>query len=118
MGGHRRSRGVRAEQTAGKILSRAGYKVKTERPRIRAHTCIDGKRHETTLYGDLVAVKQRQTYLVEVKSGQLASATREATRRQLLEYWLNTDYDGLLLVDTRSGTIQTVDFEYPNARST
>jgi len=114
-GGIRRRRGLRAECQAEHILQAAGYRIESQRPRIQSHVLIDGHRHTSALHGDLVVSKGRRTFLVEVKSGQYASATRESTRRQLLEYWLNSSYDGLMLVDSRSGTIHQVDFEYEHS---
>ena len=113
MGTRRRQRGLRAERNAESLLARNGYKVQLRNPKLKGHVIIDGERHATTLHGDLVVRRSNKQFLVEVKSGQYASATREATRRQLLEYWLNSEYDGMLLVDTQEGSIQSISFDYP-----
>ena len=112
MGGRRRRRGLRAEDQAERLLRKAGFTIEARRPRLQSHVRIDGHRHTSTLHGDLIVTRNKQRFLVEVKSGQYASATRESTRRQLLEYWLNSHFDGLLLVDSRVGTIHDVRFDY------
>ena len=111
-GGRRRKRGLRAESQAERLLRKAGYTIHSHRPKMQSHVLIDGKPHTTTLYGDLLATRGSKTFLVEVKSGQYASATRETTRRQRLEYWLNTDCDGILLIDSRSGDVNRIEFNY------
>ena len=112
VGGRRRRRGLRAEDKAERLLRKAGFTIEARRPRLQSHVLIDGQRHTSALHGDLVVTRNKQRFLVEVKSGQYASATRESTRRQLLEYWLNSSFDGLLLVDSRVGTIHDVSFDY------
>jgi hypothetical protein len=49
--------------------------------------------------------------VVEVKTGALAPKIEtSATRRQMLEYRVAFDVDGVLLVDAESGTVHEVTF--------
>lgn len=58
-------------------------------------------------------MRDRQRFVVEVKSGARRSATSDTTRRQLLEYALvYPDLDGLLLIDAREGRIQEIAFDW------
>jgi hypothetical protein len=52
--------------------------------------------------------------VAEVKTGEVAPRlSTAATRRQLLEYRVAFDVDGVLLVCPERGTIQRVDFLLP-----
>lgn len=113
-GGRRQRDGQRAEQRARKVLRKAGYEVVEEQPPGVAHVVIDGEHVEQVVHADYrVRDKRGRFWIAEVKSGALASATRDKTRRQLLEYsLLYEDVEGLLLVDMRDECIVTIRFDY------
>ncbi len=70
------------------------------------------------LKADLLVAKGGRQFVAEVKTGTLAPQIRtSATRRQLLEYRLAYDVDGVLLVDMENGSISEIDFPLPVGRA-
>jgi hypothetical protein len=107
----RMRRARRAEDKAEALLERAGYEIEARQVVGTWPLRIDGKLVETTLRADLLVRKRRRRYVAEVKSGPVASRpTDPSTRRQLLEYRLAFDVDGVLLVDMHRRRILTVEF--------
>ncbi len=113
IGGRRQRVGKRAEDSARGVLRDHGYSiVESQRP-ARAHVTIDGKRHTSTVRVDYIVEKNGLTYAAEVKGGARRSATRDSTRRQLLEYALIYEgISGVLLVDAVDGVVHTIEFDY------
>ena len=105
-------RGSRHERVGARLLKKRGYAVVGEQVAGLAHVIVDGERLETTIYADFVVEKRGARYVAEVKGGALRSATRERTRRQLLEYGLVFDVDGLLLVDVIEKSVVEISFGY------
>jgi hypothetical protein len=112
LGGIRRSRGLRSERFAERLLKRAGYRIVETQAPAQAHVLVDGTRKTTWLRADFIVARKGQQFLVEVKSGAKRSPTRDSTRRQLLEYAMVYDVDGILLIDAESHTIQEIAFDY------
>ncbi|MFT5430570.1 MAG: Holliday junction resolvase-like predicted endonuclease [Myxococcota bacterium] len=110
-GRRRREHGLNGEKIAKKLLKSAGYTVRSGRSG-RSHVIVDGERLEFPLHCDLIAERRGRRFLVEVKTGRRRSPTLDTTRRQLLEYWLSFDTDGVLLVDAEERRIQTIHFDY------
>jgi hypothetical protein len=78
---------------------------------------IDGQRHWVQLRADFLVVRGKYTYIAEVKSGRLAPRLQtSATRRQLLEYLLAYEVDGVLLVDPEKRRIHEVVFPVDSRR--
>lgn len=101
----------RGEREAKVLLEAHGYRVLEEQARGSWTVELDGALHEVDLYADLIVERDGWRYLAEVKTGDLApDPLRPATRRQLLEYLLAFEPDGLLLVDMASETIHEVAF--------
>lgn len=107
----RAGRALEAEAWAGRLLSRAGYKVVGEQVKGSYDLLVDGRRMSISLRADYVVERRGRWYVAEVKSGNLApSLETAATRRQLLEYRVAFAVDGVLLVDGEEGSIHEVVF--------
>ena len=106
-----RDMGAKGEQRAVRMLERAGYIVEVSQPSAEAIVSVDGEVLSFRLRGDLIVRQGGQRYLAEVKSGQTSASIRtSATRRQLLDYALAFDVDGVLLVDVHAEQIRQVSF--------
>jgi hypothetical protein len=116
--GRRRSlRGQRLEAAAPDALRRAGYRVLRHHPEASYDLAIDGRERPTRLQADYLVARGRRRYVVEVKSGGGADPARRATRRQLLEYAVGFEVDGVLLLDAERGRLYRVDFPLQRAPS-
>lgn len=104
-------RAQQGEREAVALLEADGYRVIEQQLRGRWWVEVDGCEHPVEVIADLLVERDGWRYIAEVKTGDLATdPTRPATRRQLLEYLLAFDPDGLLLVDMDQGTIHEVGF--------
>jgi len=102
-----------SEEEAGKLLLRQGFTILEKQKRTPLIIWVDGKSHLSHVQADFLVQKGKKTYVVEVKTGQVADPTEPATRRQLLEYDYVYQPDGLLLLDMNLGELHEVDFELP-----
>jgi Holliday junction resolvase-like predicted endonuclease len=99
------------ERRAERVLRRAGFAVVERQVAGRLSLSIDGERVEVTNRADLIVRRGRRTYVAEVKTGAIApDPTHPATRRQLLEYRLAFDVDGVLLVDMEREAVHEIGF--------
>jgi len=104
-------RAQRGERDAVALLEAAGYHVLEEQLRGRWSVEVDGREHGVDVIADLLVERDGWRFIAEVKTGELATdPLRPATRRQLLEYLLAFEPDGLLLVDMDDETIQEIAF--------
>ena len=71
---------------------------------------IDGEEYWVRNRCDRIVRMGRKTFVVEVKTGQGTNPLKTSTRRQLLEYWLCHEVDGVLLVDMDQRSISRVEF--------
>jgi hypothetical protein len=110
----RQARAMRGERHAERLLDRLGYAICARQvPTSWAVTC-DGEVHEVPLRADLLVERDGKRYVAEVKTGRVAPRLATATtRRQLLEYRVAYDVDGILLVDAEAGRVMHVDFHLP-----
>jgi hypothetical protein len=107
----RQRRADRGEQRAQAVLKRAGYKIIDTQPRGTWPMVINGKRVDTDVRADYIVTRHRRTFVAEVKTGHKApNPTYPPTRRQLLEYLIAYDADGVLLVDMEREAVIEVDF--------
>lgn len=103
--------GARGEARARGILRAAGYRLADEQARGSYELSVDGLPKKIHLRADFLVERGGRRFVAEVKSGaENASITGRATRRQLLEYSIAFDVDGVLLVGVRDGTIVEVRF--------
>lgn len=102
---------VYAEKGARRVLERAGYDVEESQARTEWTVLCDGKLRSFDLRADYIVAKGRRRWVAEVKSGDLVTRLQHGgTRRQLLEYQLAYDVDGVLLVDMNSRRVHEVSF--------
>lgn len=98
------------EADAERVLAAAGYAVVARQVTGTFVMEVDGERVEVRCRADLV-VEGRGRFVAEVKTGdRAADPTHPATRRQLLEYALAFDVDGVLLVDMVERSVHAVSF--------
>ncbi len=104
-------RAQRAEADARALLEAHGFRVLEEQCRGRWPVEVDGEEHRVEVIADLLVERDGWRFVAEVKSGDLApDPLRPATRRQLLEYLLAFEPDGLLLVDMSTESIHEIVF--------
>jgi Holliday junction resolvase-like predicted endonuclease len=102
---------VAAEGAAEQLLERHGYEILERQVRRVWAPTLDGEPVPTELRLDLLVAKAGEVFAAEVKSGgEAPRLDTAATRRQLLEYWIAFDVDGVLLVEPAAGRVRRVDF--------
>lgn len=107
---HRRQ-GVGAELAAKKLLKGAGFRTIQEQVTGGYQMLVDGAGTSVHLRADFLVERYRKRYIAEVKSGfESSKVTTRATRRQLLEYCLAFDVQGILLVDMHRSQILEISF--------
>ncbi len=110
--GRRRNRqGRNAERSAERLLTRAGFRIEARQVKATWPLLVDGEPVQATLRADLLVRRGRRRFVAEVKSGRSgARPDNPDTRRQLLEYRLAFDVDGVLLVDMDARQVRQVEF--------
>lgn len=101
----------KGEIAAIKFLEDRGYTVTGMQERKTVVTWVDHTPHYNNLKVDFIAKRKGKVYIAEVKTGQNApNPTLAETRRQLLEYSLAYQPDGILLVDMERKTLREIAF--------
>jgi len=109
----RARRAVEGERDAERVLEDAGYRVLERQARRGFVLEVDGEPEQFELRADFVVRRGRRRFVADAKTGGRApSLSTAATRRQLLEYRLAYDVDGVLLVDMRAGRVRRVGFPF------
>ncbi|MDB4947185.1 MAG: hypothetical protein JWP97_6719 [Labilithrix sp.] len=99
------------EARAARRLAQLGFTVLGEQVVAEHVVQVDDAQVTATLRADYLVTKGRRRYVVEVKTGALAPRIEtSATRRQLLEYGVAFDVDGILLVDGDTCEVRAVSF--------
>lgn len=102
---------VDGEREAEELLRDAGYVVCDRQVSLSWRISCDGEDVDIDLRADLIVERDGRRFIAEVKTGQQAPQIRNAaTRRQLLEYLIAYEVDGVLLVDVPDERVQHVDF--------
>lgn len=102
------------ERAAIGLLESEGYEVEAVQPRLAYTISIDGAPVAIELRADLLVRRGNRRFVADVKTGDRASQiTTAATRRQLLEYHVAYDVDGVLLVDMARARVHVVAFGPP-----
>lgn len=107
------ARAAAGERGAAALLEAHGLDVLGAQVSIEYPIEVDGEIVLVPLRADYVVrdPKTRARYVAEVKTGALAPRIdTAATRRQLLEYEVAFDVDGVLLVDAEARAIHSVAF--------
>ncbi len=109
-----RARAARAgegERDAAGWLEEAGFEVEAAQATGSYHVEVDGEAVAVPLRADYVVRRDGRRWVAEVKTGGVAPRIgTAATRRQLLEYLVAFEVDGVLLVDAERGTVHDVRF--------
>lgn len=101
-----------AELESESLLEAAGYTIFDRQVAGSITVLVDGAESTFSLRADLIVGDGERNFVAEVKTGERApSLGHAATRRQLLEYSIAFDVDGVLLVDADAGLISEVAFD-------
>lgn len=112
-----RAAGAAGERRAEPLLEGLGYTVLARQAPARYALLLDGEPAEVGLRADLLVERDGRRFVAEVKTGRHAPRIESATtRRQLLEYHLAFEVDGVLLVDVDAGRVRSLEFPSPEAR--
>lgn len=105
-------RAQRGEEAAEALLEDEGYTVVERQAPGSWSLRLDGEEFEVQVRADLIVEREGLRYVAEVKTGSLATdPLYPPTRRQLLEYWVAFEPDGLLLIDVEAGRIIEVELD-------
>lgn len=98
------------------MLERAGWTVLAQQVQGSYELWAGGVTRVIGLRADYVVEAGGRRFVAEVKTGQRAvELSNPATRRQLLEYRMAFDVEGVLLVDAEAGRVDEVRFPLPGA---
>lgn len=113
----RLKKGKAAESDAKLILKKAGYEIHDYQPQLNYQFLSDHDQVKVNITPDYLVKKDGVVYVVEVKSGEVASNPNYAfTRRQLLEYYLVSELP-LLFVDMETKLIHKIKFPFGGEKS-
>jgi hypothetical protein len=109
------SRAGDGEREAARYLQDTGFTILGTQVASTYTLTVDDAPMAIDVRADLVVEKGARRFVVEVKTGKVAPRLdTPATRRQLLEYQLAFEVDGVLLFDAEARALRTVTF--PDAR--
>ena len=107
----RMERAALGEQRAARWLEEHGYAITGAQVAVEHPVRVDDRTVVIALRADYLATRAGLRYVVEVKTGVLAPRIEtSATRRQMLEYRIAFDVDGVVLVDAETGRVHEVSF--------
>ena len=107
----RLTRAGEGEKYAAEFLRHAGFDILGTQVASRYELIVDGAPVTIEVRADLIVERARKRFVVEVKTGKLAPRLETAaTRRQLLEYQLAFEAEGVLLFDAEASALRTVTF--------
>jgi hypothetical protein len=110
----RAQRGADGETAAEPLLRELGYDIEARQSTGGWTVFVDGEERPITVRADYLVARGKRRLVADVKTGELAPRIESAaTRRQLLEYRLAFDVDGVLLVDVEAGEAKEVEFTLP-----
>lgn len=108
-------RGLKLEQKAARFLVSKGFSVIGEQVEYRHSYLVNKEEAVSIINIDYLVEKSNEVFVVEVKSGKSAiSIKNRGTRRQLLEYAVAIECDGVYLLDMENKDLQLIEFEFPN----
>jgi Holliday junction resolvase len=104
-------RGLQLETDAAHFLKKKGFSIIGSQVIYYHHYLVNGEQRSNKLILDYLAKKDGKKYIIEVKSGKEAiSLNDKNSRRQLIEYDLVIENDGLILLDMENEILQYVKF--------
>ena len=101
------------EDRAGEMLKAHGYRPISQHPEITYNWEIDNRERSVTVTPDWLVRRDGMTFFVEVKTGEQANPNQAKIRRQLLEYYLFGDADGVVYFDADRDVAKEVRFPVP-----
>ncbi len=105
------ARAAEGEARAIAWLTELGYDIIGAQVAADYPVCVDRETITVGVRADYLVQRSGATYVVEVKTGHAAPRVETpATRRQLLEYRIAFDVDGVLLVDAEAQRVHAVSF--------
>jgi hypothetical protein len=105
------SRAHKKEAEAAVLLEGYGYRVLGSQVEGSIDLTQDGESLSATLRADYWVEKNGRSYIAEAKSGsKVIHVLDRGTRRQLLEYLVSYQVDGVLLVNTEDRIVSEVCF--------
>jgi hypothetical protein len=111
----RLTRAARGEERARAWLEGRGFEILGAQVAAEYTLLVDDSAVPIGVRADYVVARRGVRYVAEVKTGALAPRVQTpATRRQLLEYSIAFDADGVLLVDAETGQVHEVAFPRPS----
>jgi hypothetical protein len=114
----RMERAVLGEEQAAALLEELGYTILGAQVVVEHAVQVDDRLVAVALRADYLVARGGERYVVEVKTGVLAPRIEtSATRRQLLEYRIAFDVDGVLLVDAEARRVHAIRFPALDVRS-
>ena len=81
-----RKQGVTGEDIARKWLPRNGYEIVSEQKQFIGSWILNGEIRKFKVKPDFIVKRDGELWVIEVKTGTVASPTCSKTRRQILEY--------------------------------
>lgn len=112
-----RERGALGEVRAEGLLRRLGFTILGRQVAVRYGLGVDGVQVAIDLRADYLVAHSGRRYVAEVKTGTFAPRIETATtRRQLLEYRVAFQVDGVLLVDADAERVRLIEFPLPVGR--
>lgn len=112
----RMKKGAAAEKHAIRFLRQKGYQILDAQLQKNFTVEVNGERQKMTVRADYLVRKKGKTYVVEVKSGKQGDVALTHVRRQLLEYSMVYQPDGIILLDMAHHHLQEICFHYPHSR--
>ena len=107
----RNAQAIRGESVAEQLLESYGFTILQRQVRGSWEIYVDDEPVTVKLRADLLVERGEEIFIAEVKTGRLAPDPNfPATRRQLLEYQLAFDVDGVILVAPEQGDVWFVSF--------
>jgi hypothetical protein len=114
----RMARARSGEVAARTLLVARGFTVEREQAPGAMVLRVDGAPASFPLRADYLVRRRGRRYVAEVKTGERAPDLSHApTRRQLLEYALAFDVDGVLLLDPEGHRVREIGFPPSRPRS-
>lgn len=99
------------ERQGARLLEELGYLVLGRQVETSYTVLVDGEPSQVSLRADYLVARDGRHFVAEVKSGLVAPRLDTAsTRRQLLEYLVAFQADGVLLVDGERREVHEVTF--------
>jgi hypothetical protein len=105
------SDGQSGERLAKEYLLKNGFTIENEQIHKSCSLAIDEKPQEFSLRADFLVSKNGRYSIVDAKSGaDCSNITHQATRRQLLEYFVYYDVDSVYLFDSINSMLHEIEF--------